>query len=93
MIESNHIYLAAAHGGRRALDVEIDAVITKTILRVNLPIPFSLIEIRHIASLTIFQNHVEQSLIERVQIPAGNYVLKWICNTAMLALIGCSPVS
>ena len=53
-------------------------MITKGILRLNL---LSLIEIRHIAPLTITRDYVEQSLIESVQIPASHYVLKWICNT------------
>lgn len=53
-------------------------MITKRILRLNLLILLSLIEIGQIASLTIIQNYVEQSLIESVRIPAKHYPKGWL---------------
>ena len=49
----------------------MDEMIIRLALRLKFQIPFSLMEIRHSASLMITQNHVE-GLIESVQIHASH---------------------
>ena len=55
------------------LTVKNDEVAIRIVLRLNLPMPLSSIEIMHFASLTIIQNYVEQRLIQSAQMPVRHY--------------------